>query len=518
MKHPYNTSYVVAAYERLSKEDERQESSSSIESQKMIIESFARFNGLNIYKHYIDDGFTGSNFNRPAFDTLKRDIEKGIINCVIVKDLSRLGRELYETGTYIEEYFLNKNIRFIAINDGYDSQIGDSMLGIRLSVNDMYLRDTSKKIRSSLDAKRKNGDYIATYPKYGYKKDPSDNHHLIIDPITAPIVKQIYELLATGIGTTMVASKLTSQGIPIPSIYKNENRVYSDTTLSHGNGIWRPQTVKNIATDMMYLGHMVQGRWKKMSYNSSRLVETPKAEWIIVENTHDPIISKDLFDEVQKELSKKKRYTNKRQNNHLLQGLLICKECGHNMSIITRKNKKGTSYFCECNYYAKYSKYGCCSSHFTNYTIIENHVIDLLKKAALKLTKNYDNSLLLKKYTNHIKSNDTTLTKQLNNEISKYQKILNQIYDDKLNGIINENQYKTMSNKYNSLLNDLIYKEKKLHNKANTTYDYKDLINDFMLFNNPTYELMHELIDHIEISKDKEIEIFFKVDIEDLIK
>ena len=142
------SNYLVGAYERLSKEDDRRDESSSIESQKMIIESFARFNDLKIIRHYSDDGFTGSNFNRPGFEQLKKDIEEGLINCVIVKDLSRLGRELYETGSYIEEYFLSKQVRFIAINDGYDSNVGDSMLGIRLSVNDLYLRDTSKLYRN----------------------------------------------------------------------------------------------------------------------------------------------------------------------------------------------------------------------------------------------------------------------------------------------------------------------------------------------------------------------------------
>ena len=181
----FNQKYYVGAYERLSREDDRKEESSSIESQKMIIESFAKFNKLQIIKHYSDDGFTGSNFNRPGFEELKKDIEEGMINCVIVKDLSRLGRELYLTGQYIEEYFLSKNVRFIAINDGYDSEIGDSMLGIRLSVNDMYLRDTSKKIRSSFDEKRRRGDYIGSIPTYGYIKNPNNPKQIQLNPANA---------------------------------------------------------------------------------------------------------------------------------------------------------------------------------------------------------------------------------------------------------------------------------------------------------------------------------------------
>src|SRR5690625_4529702 len=165
--------YKCGRYLRLSKEDElKKDESSSIASQRMIIESFAKFQGLEVIKEYIDDGFSGGNFDRPGFKKMIKDIENGVINCVITKDLSRLGRELYQTGRYIEEYFIDNNIRYIAINDGYDSLLGDNMLSMRLTFNDFTLRDVSKKVKSSLTAKQKNGEYIGTYPKYGYLKDP----------------------------------------------------------------------------------------------------------------------------------------------------------------------------------------------------------------------------------------------------------------------------------------------------------------------------------------------------------
>ena len=173
--------YLCAGYDRLSDADNKNDESSSIQSQKIIIDSFAKFNNLKIVKHYVDDGYSGGNFDRPGFKAMIEDIEKGKINCVITKDLSRLGRELYKTGKYIEEYFLEKGVRYIAINDSYDSNIGDAMLGIRLSVNDLYLRDVSKKVKTSLRAKQNRGDYIGSFPLYGYKKDPNDRHKLIVD-------------------------------------------------------------------------------------------------------------------------------------------------------------------------------------------------------------------------------------------------------------------------------------------------------------------------------------------------
>ena len=178
-----NKIYNCAEYLRLSKEDlGRNDESSSIQSQRLIIEAFARHNNLKIVEEYVDDGYSGGNFDRPAFTRMIEDIESGKINCVITKDLSRLGREMYKTGNYIEEYFLEHDVRYIAINDSYDSNIGDSMLGLRLGVNDLYLRDVSKKVRSSFRIKQERGEYIGSFPCYGYIKDPEDKHKLIIDP------------------------------------------------------------------------------------------------------------------------------------------------------------------------------------------------------------------------------------------------------------------------------------------------------------------------------------------------
>lgn len=520
-----NDKYLVGAYERLSKEDDKKDDSSSIESQKMIIESFAKFNQLEIIKHYSDDGFTGSNFNRPAFEALKNDIEKGLINCVVVKDLSRLGRELYETGGYIEEYFLSKQVRFIAINDGYDSNVGDAMLGIRLSVNDLYLRDTSKKIRSSFDAKRKKGDYIGSFAKYGYQKDPQNPKHLIIDPITSKIVKQMFEWVVQGLGTSTIAHRLTKAKIPIPSIYKKEDRANHQNKLNDGFGIWRPQTVKNIVSDQMYLGHMVQSRWKKLSYNSKKLIELPPSSWIIVKNTHEPIIDQALFDAAQQELSKYHKYCSRHEKRFLFQGLLKCKECGHNLSISTRKTKKNIQHWTQCNYYSKYSKYGMCTSHRLNYDLLEKDLLKFLKFAGKKFLEDYNYECLLNESMQICQKKLVELKNSLNKvqrEILKKESMLTHLYEDRLDEIISVKQYILMSKKIENELSDLAGKKNEL-TKAMFLYKndcldndiekYKQLIKDFMSFKFPTNELMFQLIDKIEIDKDKNIEVFFKVNI-----
>lgn len=519
-----NRQYNVAAYERLSREDDRKEESSSIESQKIIIESFAKFSGIKITRHYSDDGFTGSNFNRPAFEQLIKDIEDGLINCVIVKDLSRLGRELYETGTYIEDYFLSRNVRFIAINDSYDSQVGDSMLGIRLSVNDMYLRDTSRKIRSSFDAKRERGDYIGSFAKYGYQKDPSNTKRLIIDPVTAPIVAQIFEWVASGLGTSVVAHRLTKLNHPIPSIYKKENRPTSDKNLNNGNGIWRPQTVKLIVTDMMYLGHMVQRRWKKISYTSKKLVELPKDEWIIVKNTHEPIVSQELFDKAQLTLEKGKKFIAKNDEFHLFQGLLVCKDCGHNMSITRKKRKQGYSYYASCNYYQKYSKYDLCTPHRINYIHLEEDLLSYLKEVGSAFIQNYEANDLTKKCLREKQKNSIQLSekqKEIEVEISKTQDIISNLYEDRLSNVISTKQYTMLSKKYEQTLENLEKEQSSIlkaidnmeKDDSKELDECKKLIYKFMTFEFPTRDLMLQLIDKIEVDEDKNIEIFFNVNL-----
>lgn len=517
--------YLVGGYERLSREDDRKDESSSIESQKMIIESFAKFNHLTVIKHYSDDGFTGSNFNRPGFQALKEDIENGKINCVIVKDLSRLGRELYETGSYIEAYFLSKQVRFIAINDGYDSNVGDAMLGIRLSVNDLYLRDTSKKIRSSFDAKRKKGDYLGSFAKYGYQKDPCNPKHLIIDPITAPIVKQIFEWALMGLGTSAIANRLTKAKVAIPSIYKKENRHLQMTKLNEGLGIWRPQTIKNILSDQMYLGHMVQSKWKKISYNSKKLVTLPPEKWIIVKNTHEAIISEEVFNQVQKELNKKQKYRAKNEKKYLFQGLLKCKECGHNLSIITRKTKTGLQHWSQCNYYAKYSKYHVCTIHRINYDLLEEDLLNFLKFVGKKFLEDYNYECLLNDSINFDCKELTELKndyQQLENEVIKKEEMLERLYEDRLNDIISLKQYSLIAKKLEGELEKLESKKQRLsemilnyqgENLINQKIKYQKLIETFMSLKVLTNELMYQLIDKIEIDEEKNIDVYFKIDL-----
>ncbi len=523
-----NDNYNVGAYVRLSREDDQNDESKSIKSQKMIIESFANFNNLKISKFYSDDGYTGSNFNRPAFEQLKADIEDGVINCVIVKDLSRLGRELYETGGYIEEYFLSKGIRFIAINDSYDSFVGDSMLGIRLSVNDLYLRDLSKKVKAGFDAKRNRGDYVGSLPAFGYKKNPKNNKHLIIDEVASEYVRMMFAYALEGLGTSKIARKLTDTNIPTPVTYKKEKRSVVNKALLEKGDIWRPATVKSILENELYLGHMVQGKWKKVSYSSKKLVKMPRSEWFIVKNTHEPIIDEETFQKVQIYLEKNKRFAAKNTEKYLLQGLIVCKDCGSSMSIhnVKRNQKKGA----QCNNYQKFGKHGVCSSHHIDYNALELDILHYLKEIGEQLVNKFDSEsscdaiVRLQMKEHHQIDNQIAELEKNNNKIIR---TLEKLYEDRLNDIISIKQYTLLAKRYddesNEILNQIALLKQQLDNLngENLVKIYertKRAIHKFISLEDLTRELLQDVIKKIEVDKKRNIVVFFNTDLSSLTK
>lgn len=515
--------YKCGSYLRLSKEDDlKKDESSSIVSQRMIIDSFAKYQGLDIIREYVDDGFSGGNFDRPSFKEMIKDIESGVINCVITKDLSRLGRELYETGRYIEEYFIDNNIRYIAINDGYDSLQGDNMLSMRLTFNDFTLRDVSKKVKSSLNAKRRKGEYIGSYPKYGYLKDPTDHHKLIVDPVASLVVKRIFEMAYTGNSCYKIAALLTKEKIPIPIVYKKETRG-ALVTENDGFGIWRPQTIRNILTSEMYIGNMVQNTYNKIRYNSKKLRATRKEEYIIVEGTHEAIVEKEIFDCVGKLLSSKSLHKQKFQKEkYLFTGLLKCKECGHNISILEKKNKKNNAHYTQCNGYSKKGKHGICKAHRINYNLLEEDLIKIINNICDLYLKEYNNKKLTYNANNLLESKIVKTQKQINiliKEINKYKTLMEQIYIDKVDKKISEKVFDNLLTKYSEQSEISSIKLKKLEQekeKLQTTTKRLDLescktaVTTFLKSEKSIRNLIVSLVEKVEIDNDNNIKLYFK--------
>ena len=515
--------YICGAYDRLSDADNKVDESSSIQSQKIIIDSFAKFNNLKIYKHYVDDGYSGGNFDRPAFQEMIEDIEACKINCVITKDLSRLGREMYKTGKYIEEYFLERGVRYIAINDSYDSNIGDSMLGIRLSVNDLYLRDVSKKVKTALRAKQNHGDYIGSFPLYGYTKDPNDRHKLIVDEEVRYIIELIYDLALKGISPNKIAEQLTLKKVPIPIVHKQEPRG-KKIHENDGFGIWKRQTVKGILTNQMYIGNMVQNTHNKISYNSKKLRKTSQDEIIIVKGTHEGIISKDTFDKVQEILDNKSTtWVTDRQLDYLLGGMLYYHECGRNIRISEDVLKFGVRHYTQCNLYTRKGKFGICSSHRINYDWLEEDVIEYLQDICERFCKYYDFNEIEETEENIVIKNIKEINKKierLNNLLNSKYTTIDNLYMDKIKGLVDKEMYKRIYEKTKIEIDKLnleieeLEKKKQINEKQTTNNSKfsgcKNSVLDYMSLKNPTKDQIKRLVDRIEIDKDKKVYVYLK--------
>lgn len=514
--------YKCGDYLRLSKEDLlKKDESTSIESQRMIIESFCKYHTLELVEEYVDDGYSGGNFERPGFKRMIEDIESGKIDCILTKDFSRLGRELYQTGSFIEDYFNEKGVRYIAINDGYDSLEGDSMISMKLTYNDYTLRDTSKKVKSAFNARQKKGEYIGSIPKYGYLKDPTDHHKLVIDPIASLVVKRIFKMAYAGNSCYKIANILTLEKVPIPIIYKKETRG-AVITENDGYGIWRPQTIRSILTSEMYLGHMVQNTFNKIRYNSKRVRAVKKEDYIIVENTHEPIIDKEIFDKANKVLKANSKTVEKNKDRYLFSGLLKCKECGHTISILERKNKGDKSHYTQCNQYSKKGKYGICNIHRLNYNLLEDDLVSVITDICKSFIKEYDSKSLTEEANAILNEETIELQKQIDvfiKEMAKYNTAIEQLYMDKVQGKIPENIFANLLDRYNKDLNNATTQKNELEkNKIKMlskieSLDYDacaEIVKKFLSSKHPTRAMIVELIDRIEIDNDKNVNVFFR--------
>lgn len=342
--------FSAGIYLRLSREDGDKMESDSIASQRAIIERFLQeHEDIVITDTYIDDGFSGTNFNRPSFRRMEKDWQDKKINCIIVKDLSRFGRDYIDTGNYLERVFPVEDIRFIAINDGYDNlnqQNSDClMIPVKNVFNGYYAKDIQTKVNASLEAKRQNGEFVGSFACYGYKKDPHDKHKLIIDEYPASIIRRIFKEYAKGKGQLTIAKELNDENILCPCIYKeSKGSNYKNGHRLEGTTYWTYGTVHRILRNEMYIGNMVQGKSYRKVMKGKATVKDKK-DWVIVKGTHEPIIDKDLWETVQRQFSMDIRQDIREgmQNNvHLFAGLLICGDCKRAM---VKNMTKGVFYY-----------------------------------------------------------------------------------------------------------------------------------------------------------------------------
>ena len=517
--------FNVGIYIRLSQEDKDKKYESDSESvinQKELLRNYVKSNNFNLVKEYVDDGFSGTDFERPGFQRMLEDINNKKINCVMVKDLSRLGRDHVMTGYYIETFFPENNIRFISILESFDSfknQASNDSSTFIIACNDYYSKQNSIKIRNVLNEKRKNGKFVGSLPCYGYMRDPEDKGHLIPNPETAPIVKKIFKWRADGIGPTEIANRLNKAHVVTPSGYKKTN--YSSRLIDRDN--WNISTVKKILINRVYTGDLVQHTQTKVSYKSKKKIAVDEKFWIVVNNTHEALVDKDTFEYVN---NLRKRNTRNYEvktgrEKRLLEGKLFCKECSNRLTVLYRRNLDYWSV--NCNRYSRDPVRGRCYSHFYPYNYLEEQVLEQINKSVSKLIKELDlkelNNEVVKSVNKETSNIDKTI-KNLEVEKEKITKRINTLYDDRCDGVISAEVYKELAKESETKLkeiNDLIdnenIKKYKIKDKVNVLPDYTKKIKKLLDLNKPKKELIDTLIDKIVIDKDRNITIYFKYDI-----
>ena len=369
-------------YIRLSREDGDKLESESVGTQKALLERFiTEHPTINLFDYYIDDGWSGTDFERPAFQRMMADITTKKINCVIVKDLSRFGRNYVEAGKYLETVFPLFKIRFISVNDMIDAEnpasINNIIVPFKNIINDEYCRDISMKVRSALDIRRRQGKFIGSFAAYGYKKDENDNNKLIIDEPSAEIVRKIFAEFIDGNSIIGITRELNEQKIPNPSTYKK---------LHNGNGLWNDSTVRRILTNELYIGNLVQKKNEVISYKIHIAKPVERKNRIVVENTHEPIISKCDFYKVQSLLKRDTRISPNKGKLSVLSGFIKCADCGRAMQ--KRTVKQGTKIY---EYYvcSTYKKNHLCTKHAVRAEILEEAVLTFLNKY-IKLAVDFD--------------------------------------------------------------------------------------------------------------------------------
>ena len=512
-----NNIYRAVIYIRLSEADEGksyESESESITNQRNLLMNFVKEKGFIFVGEYVDDGYSGTNFERPGFTKMIEDIKSKMVNLVIVKDLSRLGRDHVMTGYYIENFFPENNIRFISLQENYDSAINqasnDSSTFI-IACNDYYSRQNSIKIRSVLNDKRKKGKFIGSNPSYGYMKDPEEKGHLIPDPEYAPVVKKIFEMAANGVGLSDITSYLNDNKIKTPSSLKRKN----PNSKMRYNEQWTISSVKKILKNRMYTGDMVQSTQTKVNYKSKKKKTLPKSNWDIVPGTHEPLVDKLTFERIQGNVKRTNVSVGNREKR-LFENLLFCKECGNALTITYRKNQD--YWTINCNKYARDPRRRLCEPHFMPYDKLEEALLEVVRTTCKDYIKQIDSKALSKEIADKNSSKDDNKEKirYLENKIKEYISKIDMLYEDKFRGNISDVTYKRLSQETESLLNKTQLDLEKYKNTKNEGIKTKELeeyekrIRELIDIKKPTRELLQTLIDKIEIDKDKNIEIFYR--------
>ncbi|MFR6102777.1 MAG: recombinase family protein [Christensenellales bacterium] len=507
--------YHAALYIRLSKEDENEGPSGSVTNQQSLLHAFVREHRLDVYDTYIDDGWSGTSFDRPGFQRMLRDIEAGRVNMVITKDLSRLGRDYIMTGHYMERYFPEKRVRYISLLDGVDTGIESSANDItpfRAIMNDMYAKDISKKIKSVKHDKQRKGEFIGGKPMYGYRMHPSEKNRIVIDEDAAPVVRRIFAMALAGTSCRQIAVRLNEEGVLSPA-------AYAGLTLScHGpySGQWSSERITAMLKNETYIGNMVQGRTARISYKTKKCLRRQPQQWVVVEHTHEPLIDPETFRKVQLMVNSR-RNTRSRTYDFLLKGLIFCHECGYPLAVMNRRNAAGEDrLFFVCRTYQRFTKAGVCSCH----SIKEQTVTEAVIERTREVCEAYLNPERLRPIaaaavaaSGRMDGREEELS-ALHARIDSMTAHLDRMYMDRLNGLLAdvdfERLYRRIKAERTALEEKLRELEAQKKNPVPIEDRARELVQQFLHCAFTSRELLVSLIERIELTESKEIIIRFR--------
>lgn len=520
--------YKAAIYVRLSKEDgdvsdASKAESNSISNQKELIKDFLKDKqDIVIVSERVDDGYSGVNFERPAFQLMLEDIKQGKVDCVVVKDLSRFGRNYIESGRYIEKIFPMLGVRFIAINDNYDSLTGKSqtdeiVIPFKNLINDAYCRDISIKIRSHLDVKRRKGEFIGSFTIYGYAKDEHDHNKIVIDDYAAGVVRDIYQWKISGMSQQRIADKLNDMGVLSPAEYKKSCGIkYSANLQTKKQAIWSAVAITRILTNESYTGTLIQGKVTTPNYKVKKTVIKDEEDWVVIPNAFEAIITKEQFDMVQEILKKDTRVAPDKKSVYLFSGIAVCGDCGRQMSrkVSTVAGKKYVYYMCSAN-----KKEGVCSSHRIREDELEKAVVTYLNSYIDEL----ENIQHFLEFIDKLPYQEVNVKRlnmrivQLEEDAQKYEKLKVSVYEDLKDELISKEEYISMKqefeNRRRAALDSIAQIKIEIETLASRNGKHHEWIESFIA-NKGIEKLVRnvvvELIDYIRIYEDKRIEIVFR--------
>lgn len=524
----YGGDKYTAIYCRLSRDDGEEGTSNSILNQKLMLEKYAKDNGFERTRIYVDDGFSGTNFDRPDFKRMLEDVDSGEVTSIIVKDMSRFGRDYIMVGYYTEIYFPNNGIRFVAVNDGVDSysQMDNDFTPFKNIINEWYAKDTSKKVKAVFRAKSNTGKSIASRPPYGYQKDPNDKHKWIIDEVPASNVKRIFSMYLSGISFWYIAKQFNDEGIESPLLYYRKKGILHKD-IPNQTSQWNKVSIKHMIDCPSYVGDTVNFQTYKRSYKDKRNILAPKENWVVFKDTHEPIIDREIYALAQEMRQHRRVYTQFNEVN-LFAGLLYCADCGAKLTINrSAKNRQHDAYI--CSDYRKVRR--TCTSHRMPRLKLEQLVLDDVRKVCSYVML-HENEFV-ERYQNCATGRAKILKSKANKELDacniRHQEInviIRKLYEDTAKGVLSDERFVSMSKEYENEQQSLKDKIEQLsqavvqiEDEEQNIKEFKKLVSRYTQMQELSMELVHSLIERIEIGeketinnkKVKEVKIVYKL-------